>query len=137
VDDKPATAEGERDLLGRFTRAYISVFSAEMERLLRRNKRDFEAVAATLGPVLRSIAEYSAEILEFFAPSAVVGIAEDVQRSIASRAAKWPEKPTAEVAAQITQQEFLRALRAIQTNIARERAAQQALAQLGSITEGA
>lgn len=133
---KDSPSAQDRNLLGRFTRGYIPVFCDGFTRLLKRDKRDSDAVSALLGPVFRSIAEASMEHngSTESAPEAVI---EDLVKSMTGRAAKWPAQLAEADAAELARTEFIRALRSIHINISREYAGRKAMKQLAVPTEAA
>jgi HK97 family phage portal protein len=129
-----ATTGTERDLLGRFTRAYLPIFCDAFSRLLKRDKRDFDTISVLLRPVFRSIADPSMLLNGSTAP-APEAILDDLLKSMAKRAAGWAAHYSVEDAAELARTEFLKALRSIHINISRECAAQRAAAQLAAPTE--
>lgn len=134
--NKPkAPTAAERNLLGRFTRGYIPVFCDGFTRLLKRDKRDSDAIAALLGPVFRSIADASME-QNGSAEPAPDHVIEDLVKSMTGRAAKWSAQLDDTQAAELARTEFLRVLRSIHINISRECAAHRATMQLAAPTEG-
>ena len=106
--NKPkAPSAAERNLLGRFTRGYIPVFCDGFTRLLKRDKRDSDAIVALLGPVFRSIADASMEQNGSTEP-APDHVLEDLAKSMAGRAAKWPAQLAESDAAELARTEFIR-----------------------------
>lgn len=138
-NDQPATVtpppnQEEKQLLGRFVRGYIPVFSDAFQRLLKRNRRDYEAITALLGPIFRSIADASMEHCGSTAP-APPAIVEEVCKASAHRAVRWAIQLDGLQAGELARVEFLRSLRSIHVNVSRECAAKKALAQLAAPSE--
>jgi HK97 family phage portal protein len=129
-------AEAERNLLGRFTRGYIPIFCDGFVRLLKRDKRDSEAIKALLEPVFRSIADASMEHSGVPEP-APGSVLDDLIKSMTGRAARWPAHLDEVTAKDLAQAEFVKALRSIHINVSRECAARKAAAQLASPLEAA
>jgi HK97 family phage portal protein len=133
--DEPPPTPAERKMLSRWSRGYIPVFRDGFSRLLKREKRDFEAISALLRPVFRSIGEASAEMNGSSEPVSE-SVIDDVLRATEKRAAKWPAVSTDDEAGELARQEFLRSMRSIHINVSRELAAARASQQL-ALTEGA
>jgi hypothetical protein len=121
----------DKALLGRFTRGYIPVFCDAFIRLLKRDKRDLETISTLLRPIFRSIADASME-QNGSTEAAPETILDDLLKSVAHRAAKWPAKPDEPAAAELAREEFLRALRSIHINVSREAAAARAAQEIAS-----
>lgn len=119
-------SEGERNLLGKYTTAYITVFRDAFQRLAKRDKRDLEAVTALIGPVLASIAD-AAGAESGLPEEQRQAIVADVLAAMQKRAAKWAaDMAEADVDA-AAQGEFVKLVRSLHVNLAREAAALKAL----------
>jgi HK97 family phage portal protein len=131
-DDATPTA-AERSMLGRYTTAYISIYRDAFGRLLKRDKRDFETVAALFAPVLRSIADVAQDTamsqnhLTMMPSAALDRHVETVCRSLAKRA----ETYTADDAESAVGTEFAKAVRSLVINIRRDAAAFAAEQEIG------
>jgi hypothetical protein len=125
----------ERQLLGRFTRGYIPVFCDAFARLLKRDKRDYDAISALLRPVFRSIADASMDQNGSTSP-ADESLIDEVLHAMERRAARWPADLQEPDAGILAQGEFVKALRSIHINVSRSVAAQRASEQL-ALPEGA
>lgn len=123
----------ERKLLGRFTRGYIPVFCDAFTRLLKRDKRDYEAISALLRPVFRSIADASME-MNGATEAAEEGLLDEILHAVEKRAARWPAELLKAEASALAQSEFMKALRSIHINVSRNVAAARAQ---HALTEGA
>jgi hypothetical protein len=138
IQDQPIGGEvqptpEERNLLGRYTRGYISVYCDAFGRLAHRNKRDYESISSLFRPVLRSIADHAIDrngVDSVTAGDTAATIIDDVLRSMEKRAAKWPERISDEDIATLAQGEFIKAIRSIHINVTREIAAAKASAAL-------
>jgi hypothetical protein len=124
-DDKPVPTEDERNLLERYTQAYINVWNDAFNRLLKRDKRDSAAISGIFTPVMQSIAELSA------GASAPVpdGIVAAALAAMTKRAASWPT----EVPSETSGAEFVKAVRSIHINTAKEVSAAHAAAEVASV----
>jgi hypothetical protein len=110
---------------GRYTQAYINVWNDAFKRLLKRDKRDSSAITGIFTPVMQSIAELSAGAGEPV-PDGIVATA---LAALTKRAASWPgEVPSETVGA-----EFIRAVRTIHINTAKEASAAHAAAEVASV----
>jgi HK97 family phage portal protein len=122
----PVEAEpAEQKMMGKLTRAYWPVFSDSFTRLLKRDKRDYEAISALFRPVFRSIAEASCDS-QGSPQTADEALVDDALRGLEKRAAKWQSADAGELA----QAEFVKAIRSIHINVSRGIAAQRASQQL-------
>jgi HK97 family phage portal protein len=125
-DDKPPVpTEDERNMLGRYTQAYINVWNDSFKRLLKRDKRDSAAINGIFTPVMQSIAELSAGAVEPV-PDGIVAAA---LAAMTKRAASWP----ADVPSETVEAEFIKAVRTIHINIAKEVSAAHAAAEVASV----
>jgi HK97 family phage portal protein len=120
----------ERQLLGNYSRACISVYCDAFGRLAHRNKRSFETISALFRPVLRSISNLAIEHNGIDSMPKVEEIIDDTIRSMEKRASKWSEVIADSDIPKLAQDEFVRAVRSIHINIARDTAANKAAAAL-------
>jgi hypothetical protein len=134
VDQALPTA-AERNMLGVYTRAYITLYSDAFGRLLTRTKRDLSTIDALFRPVLRSIADMAIGengVGLFTGGDPADGVITDALKAMEKRVAKWPEMiPDADRAALATT-EFTRAVRAVHIALSRDIAAAKAVAQLAA-----
>jgi hypothetical protein len=112
-------------MLGRYTQAYINVWNDSFKRLLKRDKRDSAAINGIFTPVMQSIAELSAGAVEPV-PDGIVAAA---LAAMTKRAASWP----ADVPSETVEAEFIKAVRTIHINIAKEVSAAHAVAEVASV----
>lgn len=135
VDANPdAPTAAERNMLGIYTRSYISLYKDAFGRLLHRNKRDLASIDSLFRPVLRSIADMAMDKAPAFAVpagDAIDSVITDALKSMAKRAAKWPDEASQDVMTA----EFTRAVRSIHIAVSRETAAQKAVAELAAPEE--
>jgi len=125
-DEKPPVpTEDERNTLGRYTQAYINVWNDSFKRLLKRDKRDSSAITGIFAPVMQSIAELSAGAGE----PVPDGIVTAALVALTKRAASWP----AEVPSETVGAEFIKAVRSIHINTAKEVSAVHAAAEVASV----
>jgi HK97 family phage portal protein len=133
----PAPTPAERNLLGAYTRSFLTVYKDAFGRLSKRNKRDSATIDALFRPVLRSIADTAlAEngVTERFDGDPADGYITDVVQAMTKRAAKWAETLPAEEIDALMASEFTKAIRSIHINITREIAAAKAAGQLEETT---
>jgi HK97 family phage portal protein len=133
--DPPEPTAGERNMLGHFTRAYISIYSDAFKRLLTRKVRSLETIQALFGPVLISIADASSNRGGLPLPGgdpASAGAVDDAMRSMAKRAAKWAETIAPEDLTALAMGEFTRAVRTIHISVSRDQAAAKAVLELAA-----
>jgi HK97 family phage portal protein len=142
IQDQPLDAAlptpAERNMLGAYTRAYITLYSDAFNRLLHRNKRDSAAIDMLFRPVLRSIADMA--LTEIGLPLCTGGdpadaVINDVIKAMDKRVAKWPATVPADQVAAYTTAEFTKAVRAIHVQVNRDIAAAKAVAQLSAPEE--
>lgn len=136
--DEATPTQAERNMLGVYTRSYISIYSDAFRRLSTRNKRDYDTVSVLFRPVLRSIADMATgnqSAFPSFSGDAIDGVITDTLKAMAKRAAKWPIAICAEEMAAYANAEFLRAVRSIHIAVSREAAAANAVAQLAAPDE--
>lgn len=131
-DDGPPAGNGGRNqrmLLDRIAQAYGPLFRDAQGRLLKRSKRDAEAVGQIFGPVLEAIAaEGQRQARGMFktpedADLGAEKILRDCRKAIEKRAAEWK----AETAAADTEADLARTVRAITLGIFREAGSNVAL----------
>jgi HK97 family phage portal protein len=144
VQDQPVDAEpvaptaAEQNMLGHFTRAYITIFGDAFKRLSTRKQRGFDTIKALFSPVLISIADASSNRNGLPLPGGdpeFAGVVDDACKSMAKRAEKWPEVIAPEDMAAMATQEFTRAVRAIHVNVSRNTAAAKAVLELAAPEE--
>ena len=144
VQDQPVDAEpvaptaAEQNMLGHFTRAYITIFGDAFKRLSTRKQRGFDTIKALFSPVLISIADASSNRNGLPLPGGdpeFAGVVDDACKSMAKRAVKWPEVIAPEDMAAMATQEFTRAVRAIHVNVSRNTAAAKAVLELAAPEE--
>ena len=128
-----APTPAERKLLGVYARTFSGMYSRAFRKLYAREKRDSAALHATIGPVLRCVADLALGMnnapVESF--SAVAdGLVADVLKSVEKRAAKWPAGLAAEAVNELAGPEFLKAVRSIHINASRELVAARAAAEV-------
>jgi HK97 family phage portal protein len=124
--DPNAPSDTEKKSLGRLTRNLISVYRDAFGRLASRNKVDLGTISAIFTPVLRSIAA-SVTLDDSQVDEAILT---DVMRAMEKRATKWPASMSDAELDEIARAEFVKAVRSIGINIAKERAAAKASADL-------
>jgi HK97 family phage portal protein len=129
----------ERNLLGAYTRAYITLYRDAFSRFSRRNKRDLVTMDSCFRPILRSIADMAIEqngVVNAGADTLPDGLVSDALKSMERRAAKWPANlPAAEIDA-YAGAEFLRAVRSIHISAAKELTAAHAAKEVQSEQAG-
>jgi HK97 family phage portal protein len=131
---EPPPTEAERNLLGVYTRSYMSLYTDAFKRLQTRSKRDYSTINALFRPVLRCIADNCIADRD----STVAGnadqladtVVEDALKAMTKRASKWSDENVN--AHQAT--EFLKAVRSIHISVSRELAATKAASEL-TVTE--
>jgi hypothetical protein len=109
-------------------------------RLYARDKRDWSALHATIGPVLRCIADLALEMHNAASDrSAAVAeaLVDEALKGTQKRAAKWPPSPSlgADEIGELAGPEFLRAVRGIHINASRQLSAMRAAAEVEFQTE--
>jgi HK97 family phage portal protein len=132
-DPDASPTPDERNMLGKYTRSYISIYSDAFRRYSARSKRDYDAVNALFRPVLRSIADMALGSKEAFPPlqgDAIDSVITDSLKAMSKRSAKWPAEIPADEMATYANAEFLRAVRSIHISVSREIAAAAAVKQL-------
>ena len=117
-----APTEDERSAMGQYTQAYIRIWDEAFKRFARRDKRDLATVTAVFGPVIESIAGLSAGSQDAMIPA----VAEAALAATAKRAASWP----AEIPGSLIGQEFVKVVRSIHINTAKEVSAAKAAAEV-------
>jgi HK97 family phage portal protein len=141
MQDQPigatAPTQAERNLLGVYTRSYITLYKDAFGRLLHRNKRDLDTISALFRPVLRSIADTA--VAENGLDAVTQGspadnIVNDALRAMECRAAKWPATLSTSETDELCRTEFNRAVRAIHIATSREIAAAKASTDLTPTT---
>jgi HK97 family phage portal protein len=144
IQDQPVDADpvaptaAEKNMVDQFTRAYITIFGDSFKRLSTRKTRDLPAIKALFSPVLISIADASSNRGGLPLPGgdpAMSGVVDDACKSMAKRAAKWPEVIPADQMISLANQEFIRAVRSIHISVSRNTAAAKAVAQLAAPEE--
>ncbi|MGA2650412.1 MAG: phage portal protein [Terracidiphilus sp.] len=139
VDADPvAPTAAEKNMLGHFTRAYITIFADAFKRLSTRKTRDYGAIRALFLPVLTSIADASSNRTGLPTPGGdpeSAGVVDDACRSMEKRAARWPEVIAPEDLASMATQEFTRAVRSIYISVSRSTAAAKAVLELAAPEE--
>jgi HK97 family phage portal protein len=131
--DSVAPTAAEKNMLGHFTRAYITIYSAAFTTLSKRKQRSFETIKALFSPVLTSIADASSNrngLPISGGDPDFASVVDDACKAMAKRAAKWPEVIAPEDMAAMATQEFTRAVRSIHISVSRNTAAAVAVAQL-------
>jgi HK97 family phage portal protein len=135
VDANPALpSPDQRSMLNRYSTAYIAVYRDAFGRLLKRKQRDYETILTLFTPVLRSIADAALE--HAAAKHGLTNVTADaslsqknidlVCRSMEKRAKGFHES---EIDA-LCQSEFLKAIRSLHINTARDCAAAVAEASI-------
>jgi HK97 family phage portal protein len=127
--DPVKPTEPEKKSLGRYTRSFISVYRDAFGRLSIRNKRDYETISTLFKPVLRSIANVAIEDSQASELPAD-HIIDDVLRAMEKRATKWPATIAETDLEAVVQSEFIKTVRSIHINLAKEIAAAKAIGDL-------
>lgn len=129
----PAPTPAERKLLGVYARTFSGLYRRGFRQLCRRDKRDLGAIHATIGPVLKGVADLALEMNSAPADRAeqLAGdLVADVLKNLEKRAAKWPAAIAEADADELAGPEFLRAVRSIHINAAKETFAARAAAEV-------
>ena len=133
AEPDPAPTDAERNMLGVYTRSYMTLYSDAFRRLSTRKTKDFDAIQAIFRPVLRSIADTALDKTPGFPDLAgdnIDPIITDTLKSMAKRAAKWDGSIDCFKVA-----EFNKAVRSIHLAVAREAAVAKAAEQLEEVPE--
>lgn len=125
----PATA-ADRNALGVYSRALLSVFRDSLGRLCAREKRDAVTIDCIFRPVLSSLVAVAAggADLESGVSDRLI---RDLCKSLEKRSAEWSAAGVEELAAV----EFTRLVRSLVANVGRELGAQKALKELEGVSE--
>ena len=124
----PAPTAEERSVLAKYTSAYLLVYRDAFGRLIKRDKRDFEAITALFSPVLRSIAGAAQDAamtkngLSVMPSGGIDKHVEAVCRSMAKRCADGVVDIPADEDS-LAGSEFSKAVRSLVINAARDAAA--------------
>ena len=132
IDQAPPTP-AERNMLGVYTRTYLTLYSNSFKSLSTRKKRDYDCINTLFRPVLRSIADVAISenrVDLFTGGDPADDIITDALKSMEKRVAKWPEAIPDDQMAIYASAEFTRAVRAIHIGVSRDIAAAKAVAQL-------
>jgi hypothetical protein len=128
--------DSERNLMGRYSVAYIQLFRDGIGRLCNRDKRDEAAITAILQPCLESLSAHiidsikaNSNELDAWQPPADKLIRDHI-KGIEKRTADW----TADKADEATGVELQKAVRALYVDLSRDAAGFVALGRLGSIS---
>jgi hypothetical protein len=127
----PAATTDERDSIGQYANVLSRVFRDGLGRLTSREKRDSDAISSIFRPVLNTVLELAATHHGEVSEEVSERIFRESVKAIERRAGEW--KP--EQADELAGPEFLRMVRSIVVNVARESAANKALKQLESTHE--
>lgn len=130
-----APTPAERKLLGSYAAAFAGLYSRAFRRLYAADTRDSAAIARTVGPILRCIADLALEM--HAAPAdrreaVAEALVADVAAAMTKRAQKYPEGLQQPAIDELAGPEFLRAVRNIHINAARELAATIASTEVSS-----
>ena len=130
-----APTPAERKLLGVYATAFAGLYSRAFRKLYGRDKRDSAAVQATIGPILRCVADLALEMASAPAESREVtaeSLVDDVIKGMDKRAAKWPAGLEQTGVNELAGPEFLKAVRSIHINASRELSAARAAQEVQS-----
>jgi HK97 family phage portal protein len=133
ADAGQAPTPAERKQLDVYVRTYGGIYRRSFRQLCRREKRDFGAIHATIGPILESMAGLAIEMNS--APAELVeqlaaGLVADIAKAMEKRAAKWPAEIPIAAADELAGPEFLKAVRSVHINAAKETVAARAAAEV-------
>lgn len=138
VQEMPPTP-AERDLLGVYSRSYMSLYTDAFTRLQKRQKRDLDTLSLLFRPVLRAIADNVIADLDASlagnADQLADGVVSDALKAMSKRAAKWPEHISDDEAMAHQATEFTKAVRSIHIAVSRELAAAKAATEVAVETE--
>jgi HK97 family phage portal protein len=129
--DVPTPAEKKQ--LGMYARAYAGLYRRGFRQLYRRDKRDSRAIRSTIGPVLDAAAQLALET--FHAPAEqleqlTAGLVDPLIEGLEKRAAKWPAALADIAIDELAGPEFLRAVRSVHINAAKNTSAAAAAAEV-------
>jgi HK97 family phage portal protein len=126
-EDVPTPAE--RNLIRDYASAMTTVFRDGLGRLVAREKRDLDSVSAIFKPLVSSLVKLSEERSGELDPAVADKITKDVLKTIEKRCSDW----NTDGADDIASNEFVRVIRAVVVNVAREAAAKAAIRELDEL----
>lgn len=132
-ENNPAPTPAERKMLGVYARTFAGMYRRAFRQLHRRSKKDWAALNATVGPVLRCVADLALEMNgapEDRAQEIAEGLAMDSLKGTERRAAKWQTDLSPDQIDALGGSEFIKSVRAIHINASRELSAARAAAEV-------